>query len=132
MGAEVELQRALYLALAGLGLTVHDRAPQAADAGGTAGWPYVEVGFISLAPFDTASETGFDAVARIHTRSRSKSLLEAKTIQGSIYARLHRGLLAVDGFHTITVQRETSRCDLMPDGSVHGVCEYRVLLETTT
>ena len=131
MAVEVELQKALYLALTAEGLTVYDKAPQAADAGATTNWPYVEVGFISIVPFDTARELGHDAIARIHTRSRSASMMECKTLQGEIYDRLHRGALSVTGFSTITMQRETTRCDVMPDDSIHGVCEYRVLLETT-
>lgn len=129
MSAEFEIQRALFNALTGLGLTVYDSAPQAADGGSLAAWPYVEVGFISLAPFDTANSIGFDAVARIHTRSRSGSMAETKRIQGDIYDRLHRGALSVAGYQTVTVQRELSRCDRMSDASFHGVCEYRLLLD---
>lgn len=129
MAAEFEIQRALFNALTGLGLTVYDSAPQAADGGSLAAWPYVEVGFISLAPFDTANSTGFDAVARIHTRSRSGSMAETKRIQGDIYDRLHRGALSVAGYRTVTMQRELSRCDRMSDASFHGVCEYRLLLD---
>lgn len=131
MSAEIELQRGLFLAISGLGYTTYDSAPQAADGGSTANWPYVEVGFISLAPFDTANSTGFDAVARIHTRSKSGSMAEAKTIQAAIYDRLHRGVLAVTGFLTVTVQRELTKCDRMPDKTFHGVCEYRVMLDKT-
>jgi hypothetical protein len=129
MSAEFEIQRALFNALTGLGLTVYDSAPQAADGGSLAAWPYVEVGFISLAAFDTANSTGFDAVARVHTRSRSGSMAETKRIQGDIYERLHRGALSVAGYQTVTVQRELSRCDRMSDASFHGVCEYRLLLD---
>lgn len=129
--AEFEIQKALFQALAGLGLTVYDSAPQAADGGSLAAWPYVEVGFISLAPFDTANSTGFDGVARIHARSRSGSMAETKDIQGRVYDRLHRGVLAVPGFLTVTIQRELSRCDRMSDASFHGVCEYRLLLDKT-
>lgn len=128
---EFEIQKALFQALAGLGLTVYDSAPQAKDGGSLAGWPYVEVGFVSLAPFDTANSIGFDAVARLHTRSKTGSMAEAKDIQGRIYDRLHRGVLAVPGFLTVTIQRELSRCDRMPDASFHGVCEYRLLLDKT-
>ncbi len=131
MSGELELQKALSIALKALGLTVWDSAPQAADGGAASGYPFVEVGFISLAPFDTANSTGFDAVARIHTRSRSGSMAECKTIQGQIYGRLHRGALAVTGYQTITMQRELTRCDRMPDNSFHGICEYRVLLDKT-
>jgi hypothetical protein len=129
MGCELELQKALGLALEAIGLNVWDSAPQAADGGAATGYPLVEVGFIALAPFDTANSTGFDAIARIHTRSRSGSMAECKTIQGQIYERLHRGALAVSGYQTITMQREMTRCDRMPDNSFHGVCEYRVLLD---
>jgi hypothetical protein len=131
MPAEFEIQKALFQALTGLGLTVYDAAPQAADGGSLAGWPYVEVGFISLAAFDTANSTGFDGVARIHTRSKTGSMAQAKDIQGRIYERLHRGALAVTGYLTVTIQRELTRCDRMPDGSFHGVCEYRLLLDKT-
>lgn len=131
MAAEFEVQKALYQALNGLGLTVYDSAPQASDGGSLASWPYVEVGFISLAPFDTANSTGFDGVARIHTRSRSGSMAQTKAIQGQIYDRLHRGILSVAGYLTVTVQRELSQCDRMSDASFHGVCEYRILLDKT-
>lgn len=131
MLCEVELQRALFFALSGLGYTIYDTAPQAADGGSRAAWPYIEVGFISLAPFDTANSTGFDGVARIHTRSDTGSMLECKTMQGAIYDRLHRGALPVAGFQTVTVQRELSKCDRMSDKTMHGVCEYRVLLDKT-
>jgi hypothetical protein len=130
MSAETEVQKAIYLALVALGLQVYDVAPQGADGGSTASFPYVEIGEIVLTEFDTASETGFDFVARVHTRSRSTSHAEAKAIQGQIYTRLHRGTLAVAGFHFIQLDRESSRCDRVSDGSFHGVCEYRGLIET--
>lgn len=131
MSAEFEVQRALFVALNALGLTVYDTAPQAEDGGSTANWPYVEIGFVSLAPFDTANSTGFDGVARIHTRSKNGSMQECKNLQGQIYDRLHRGAIAVAGYQTVTVQRELSRCDRMPDGTMHGVCEYRLLIDKT-
>lgn len=130
MSAETEVQKALYLALVGIDLQVYDVSPQAADGGSAAAFPYVEVGEIVLAEFDTATETGFDFVARIHTRSRSKSHAEAKGIQGQIYARLHRGSLSITGFNFIQLDRASSRCDRVSDGSFHGVCEYRGLIET--
>jgi len=132
MAAEFELQKALFLALDGLGLTVYDSAKQAANGGSDAAFPYVEVGAIVLAEFDTAYETGFDFVARIHTRSRSAAMKECKDIQSQIYARLHRGSLAVTGFNTILVQREASDVTRVADGSFHGVCEYRGLIEYAT
>jgi hypothetical protein len=125
MSAETEAQKALYTALNGLGLRVYDVAPQAADGASTATYPYVEVGAVVLTPFDTFEESGFIMAARVHTRSRSGSMAEAKSIQGQIWARLHRGTLTMTGLRLVDMTREASDCTRAPDGSFHGVCEYR-------
>ena len=130
MSAETAVQAALYSALTALGLTVYDAAPQAADGASSASWPYVEVGMIILNVWDTYGETGHDFVARIHTRSRSGSMAEAKGIQGQIWTRLHRGALTITGHNLINLIRESSEVTRAPDGSYHGVCAYRGLIET--
>lgn len=130
MGAEVEVQRAFFTRLATLGTPVVDAGRQAADGGSATPFPYVAIGAIVLAQFDTAGENGFDFAARIHTRSRSASMLECKTIQGQLYALLHNATLAVTGANFILLQRETSDCVREQDGTFHGVCEYRGLIET--
>ena len=129
MGAEVEIQRALFAKLTPTGLRIVDVGRQAPDGGSATPFPYVEIGTIALAEFDTASETGFDFVARIHTRSRSAGKAEVKTIQGQLYATLHRATLTVAGANFISIARETSDVLDEPDGSFHGVCEYRGLVE---
>lgn len=130
MGAEVEVQRAFFTKLAALGTPVVDAGRQAVDGGSATPFPYVAIGAIILAQFDTARENGFDFAARIHTRSRSASMLECKTIQGQLYALLHNATLAVTGANFILLQRETSDCVREQDGTFHGVCEYRGLIET--
>lgn len=130
MAAEVEIQRGLYQALSALGLSVVDFGAQAADGGDAGPFPYVEVGTVIIRPWDTARETGHNFVARIHTWSRSGSVLECKTIQGTIYARLHRQAITVAGHNLITLQRELSEVMRAPSGAFHGVCEYRGLIET--
>jgi hypothetical protein len=131
MSAEFEVQKALYSALDGIGLRVYDSAPQQADGASLAVFPYVEIGAIALAPMDTKERDGFDFVARIHTRSRSGAMREAKDIQGAIYARLHHGSLSIVGLRLILLRRETSTVSRAADGSFHGICEYRGLTETT-
>ena len=126
--AEAAVQGALFTALSGIGLTVVDRGRQAGDGGSSTPFPYVEIGFIVMNPYDTATETGFDYLARIHTRIRSGSMKEAKDIQAAIYNRLHRGALTVTGYQHILIQRERSEVLDAPDGSFHGVCEYRGLI----
>lgn len=130
MGVETAVQGALYTALTALGLRVYDAAPQAADGASLATYPYVEVGAIVFADFDDKAVNGFDFVARIHTRSRSGAHAETKGIQGQLYARLHNGDLTVTGHRLILLRRENSFCDRLTDGSFHGVCEYRGLIET--
>lgn len=132
MSAEFEIQKALFTALSAVGLTVVDRGRQSGNGGSDTPFPYVEVGFIVINPFDTTTETGFNYVARIHTRSRSGSMKEAKDIQGAIYDRLHRGVLSVTGYEHILIQREQSEVLDAPDGSFHGVCEYRGLITRPT
>lgn len=128
MGAAIEVQRALFTALSGAGLTVCDFSRQVVDSGAASG-PVVEIGHIILTESDTQTTRGFDVLARIHTRSRSTSAMETKETQDAIYAALHRNPLPVTGQNTVLVMRETSDCTRL-DGSFHGVCEYRGLLET--
>lgn len=129
MAGAWEIQKALFSALNALGLTVYDAAPQAKDGGNAGAFPFVTIGEIVIAQFDTNTETGFDFVARIHTRSRSAGMREAKEIQGQIYARLHRGTLTIPDYNFIQMDRENSFVDRVADGSFHGVCEYRGLIE---
>lgn len=131
MSAEIEVQRMLSSALSGIGLTVYDFAPQAADGGSNAKYPYVEIGAIILSEWDTATELGFNMLARIHTRSRSAGAKECKVIQGQIYAALHRTQLPITGQNNILMMREMSDCTRIADGTFHGVCEYRALIQAT-
>ena len=128
--AEFETQAALFSALSAIDLRVYDSAPQQANGASLATFPYVEIGAIVMAPMDTKERNGFDFVARIHTRSRSASMKEAKEIQGAIYARLHHGDLTITGQRLILLRRETSDVTRAADGSFHGICEYRGPIET--
>jgi hypothetical protein len=130
MPAEFETQRALFSALQALGLRAYDVAPQAADGASLAVFPYVEVGAIVFAPMDAKDRNGFDFVARIHTRSRTASMKETKDIQGQVYARMHNGEIEIQGQSLILLRREMSDVTRVSDGSFHGVCEYRGLIET--
>lgn len=129
--AETAVQGGLFTALSSIGLRVYDVQPQKPDGGSDAEMPCVTVGTIVFAPWDTKEKTGFDFIARIHTYSRSGSMKEAKDIQTAIYDRLHRGEIAVTGYQLVDLLRETSDCMQEADGSFHGVCEYRGLIEKT-
>lgn len=129
--SSLDVQKALVDAMSGIGITAIDAARQAADGGADSAYPTVEVGFITMTPFDTARELGFNFVARIHVRHRTGSMKAVKDLQDQIYDRLHRGALVVTGFNTIDVMHEQSFCNQVEDGAFHGVSEYRGLIEKT-
>lgn len=132
MGIETALQTAIYTRLKEslIGASIYDIAPQNIDGGDASAFPYVTMGRIVLSGFDTQTMTGQSAQIRIHSFSRTGSMLEAKTIQGSIYAALHRNELAVNGFNNFSLLREDTDCFADQDGKIHGVCEYRALIES--
>lgn len=130
MVPEDEFQKALFLALTAIGLTVYDAAPQSIDGASTATFPYVEVGSLISSEWDDQTQNGISILARIHTRSRAANYAEARTIQGQIYTALHHANLTVTGCTSILIMREMSDLNRQPDGSFHGVCEYRALIQT--
>lgn len=123
------VQTALYNALSLLDLTVYDVAPQSADGGDAGAFPYVTIGATVLARWDTKDVNGFDFVTRIHTRSRTAGMKEAKDIQGRIYSRLHHSALTIPGYNLTLIQFETSDVTRVSDGSFHGISEFRGMIE---
>lgn len=134
MAVETEFQKTVYNTLTGnAGLVaavagIYDRPPQATDSGSLTAFPYVVIGETVLTMEDTFSEYGFSALLRVHVFSRSGSYKECKTVQGLIYSLLHNASLTVTGFNCYSILRETSQVILGPDGEMHGVCEYRALM----
>lgn len=127
MTAESAVQVALFQAIGTLGLTVHDVAPQR----GAGGDLFVTIGEVVFAPMDTKDRNGFDFVARIHVRAEAGNMLPVKDAQGLIYQRLHHGDLTITGYRLILLRREMSDVIREAQGQIHGVCEYRGLIETT-
>ena len=119
------LQKALYEAVSPLGFKTYDAAPQVKGGGG---FPYVEIGQIVMAEFDTDTSNGFDYAVRVHVRSASNAMAETADIQDAIYDRLHNGVLEVDGYQSILIQRESSDIMRTAENTIHGVCEYRGLI----
>lgn len=133
MGVEAALQTALYARLSGASLGVagvHDVAPQAGDGGDVSVFPYIVMGRAIASGMDTKSTLGFSMLIRIHTFSRAGRRLECKTVQGAIYDTLHRQELTVTGHSNFVLVREDSDCWPDADGKIHGVCEYRALIES--
>lgn len=133
MGVEAAFQTAVFNRLDGAiaGVQgVYDVAPQVEDGGDDSAFPYVTIGRVVITEMDTKPKTGFAAQMRVHTFSRTGSMLECKTIQGAIYALLHRSELTIPGFNNYSLLREDTDCLTDNDGKIHGVCEYRALIES--
>lgn len=128
MYAEEAVQAALFQAIGTLGYPTHDTAPQRGTAPDV---PFIVIGEIVMAPLDTKDRNGFDFVARIHVRGEAHNMLPVKRIQGAIYQRLHHGDLTIVGQRLILLRREMTDVIREAQGQIHGVCEYRGLIETT-
>lgn len=137
MSVEWEYQKAIYSALNGDATlmaevaAIYDRAPQAADGSSLAVFPYVTIGQVITTMNDTFSENAFSCLARLHTWSRTGSYKQTKEIQGLMFDVLHNQSLTVTGHNCYQILRESSQVFLEEDGEIHGVCEYRALIEET-
>ncbi len=129
------LQDALYAALAssaalkaliGDPVRVFDHVPS------ETAFPYVEIGEVKAARFDSASRNGLDCTVTLNVWSRYQGRREAKQILDAIYAVLHDGTLSVAGnAHVLSafIGAETKRDD---DGlTYHGIARYRVIVQAT-
>jgi hypothetical protein len=131
MAVEFDLQAAVYskLVAASIGATVYDVVPQSSDGASNAAFPCVAVGRIILSQYDTQTTVGYAAQMTVHTYSRTGSMKECKEVQGAIFAALHRQALTIAGHNNFSLLRESSDCMDEEDGKIHGVCEYRALIE---
>lgn len=130
---QAAIQTALFARLNGasLGATVVDYMPQVADGGSDVGFPYVVMGRIIFTESDTQTRNGGAFVARIHTHTRDGSMVGCKAIQDAIFAALHRSELTVTGANNFSLLRTDTDTQHMGDEKVHGICEFRGLIETS-
>lgn len=128
---QAAIQTALFTRLNGaaLGATVVDYMPQVEDGGSNTGFPFVVMGRIIFTEDDTQTKDGGAFVARIHTHTRDGSMVGCKVIQDAIFTALHRQELTVAGAHNFSLLRNDTDTQHMGDGKVHGICEFRGLIE---
>jgi hypothetical protein len=138
VGVEVDLQAAIYARLSdqivGGGKdcqAVYDYPPEGAT------YPYVTFGEMQFPSEDAQTRNRFNVLVRLHTWSRSGSSRETKVIQGDIYAALHDYDLTVLNdaggaaeWLCYSLLRDVSFAQKDPDGTIHGVCEYRALVQS--
>jgi hypothetical protein len=135
VSCEMSLQQSLYdllsadVGLATLGVTVQERMLPEENGDPHATFPVVLVGEIAANQWDTNSHVGFDVVVRLHTWSSKSAKQECRAIQAQMYQILHRQTFAIVGFNLVLIQREGSICDDDPSRYIHGVCEFRALIQ---
>ena len=136
MAAELAISEAVYTRLSGFaGLTallatsgsVYGYAPQIATSQ-DAGFPYVAIGDMTAVPFDTDTNTGFEATVTIHCFDRARSQKKVQQIMGQVYAALHRHNLPVSGYNLVDcLWDDTAEVLQEPDGlTFHGVQRFRI------
>lgn len=126
------IQKAIYAALAGntalmtaIGSRLYDQAPEGAA------FPYVVIGDGAVAPWDTDTETGVDAVVMVHVWDRShRGRKVVKDIQDKIMTTLHRAEPPVDGSGTVLCEMELADSFQDADGLTHhGIQRFRVITD---
>jgi hypothetical protein len=131
VGPSEAIHSALFDALGQTGITVYAVAPQAANGGSAAEFPYAHIGIVDLREYDTQTDNGMDFLVRIHCRWRGSSRTPGLQMQDTIYQFLHHATLIVDNATHYFLARESSTVLDLPDGNFDGVCEYRGLIEIT-
>lgn len=135
MAFELAIQGAVYSALTGNAALVaavkgiYDAQPRTLGASALE-FPYVTIGEDTHADWSTDTESGDDATITVHTWSRYNGRKEEKTIQGLIYAALHRAALTVSGYALVSCDWIASDSLIDADGETrHGVQTFRVIVD---
>lgn len=121
--AATALTAAVYDALAGGGLAVHDHV--AADAA----WPYVTLGACSERAWGAKDFSGNDFRLTVDCWSDAPGRREAQGLMELVRGALEGGALAVAGHRVVLVMQESS--DLVREAETrifHGLVRFRVLM----
>ena len=133
------LQTALYqklngtAALTNLVTGIYDLVPQelSEDNPPEDVFPYVVIGDDRISAWDTDTELGFEANITIHVWTRAGGREKNQLILKQIYLALHRQVLTVTGYNTVSGTFTESDLFIDADGlSQHGVISFRFLADT--
>ena len=109
---------------------IYSYVPQIGDTGDDNVFPYIVIGEDTLTDWSTDTASGIEAMATIHTWSRTNGRRETKQIQGAIYNALHRAELTTPDHEFIGCEFETSDIVLDPDMQTHhGTSQFRVTID---
>lgn len=93
-------------------------------------YPFVVIGDIAMAEWDTKTTLGGDYEVVVHCWSIYGGNKEIGQIQGAVYDALHEQTLTVTGQACVLVRQRDARVIREPDGLTrHGVQRFQALLE---
>src|ERR1700722_20203370 len=105
---------------------VYDHVPPGAA------FPYVTFGALSVQPYDTKTEIGFEQVATLNIWSRYRGSKEAKDIFEAMYDTLHRASLSVSGEVFLLCEFHSADAAPLDDGlTYHAAMRFSVITQTT-
>ncbi len=93
-------------------------------------FPYVTLGNVTVASWDTATELGHEHTLTLNAWSRQGGQKEAKAVLAAAYDVLHTAALSLGGHRLISLRFEFADVFRDADGeTVHGIARYRALTE---
>lgn len=111
-----------------VGVYDHVRQPDAPESDDD--FPFVVVGDIDFADFDTDTEKGAEATITIDTWSRYNGRQELMDIHDLIYLALHTVDIEVDGYDTLGCDFDSSESSVDADGVTrHGTQTYKLVVQ---
>src|ERR1700722_4740736 len=105
---------------------VYDHVPPGAA------FPYVTFGALTVQPYDTKTEIGFEQIVTLDVWSRYRGSKEAKDIVQALYDALHLTNLSVTG--DVFLLSEFHSADMAPlsDGlTYHAAARFTVMTQTS-
>jgi len=128
------VRQTLYATLSGdAGVTalvpaarIFDHVPQTSD------YPYLVIGEMTLAEFDSKNSDGAELTVTLHVWSQYRGLKECERIMAAVVDALDSQALSIAGHALVLCRFEFSETMLDPDGLTrHGVQRFRIVTEAT-
>ena len=131
MSSAVELQRAVFQALAGdaalaalVGARIFDYAPAKVP------FPYITFGHTSIYDWSTGTESGTEQLFTLHVWSKAKGKGETLEIMELARARLDDTALGLDDHHLVNMRLEFAEARYSDDLlAYHGLLRFRAVTE---
>ncbi len=95
-------------------------------------FPYIVFGPVSLLPYDTKTEIGFEQIVTLNIWSRYRGGKECRDLFQAIYDTLHRATLTVTGEVFLSSEFHSADFGLDSDGlTSHAAARFTLITQTT-